>query len=111
VNVHGTSFDHPVFLQIASVTVNSPHFPCGADDSTPQLASASGKEGARSDQRRRGPQSNSSPLHSTPLWRLYAARANRRFLERRGEVKFSSNPLRHYIDLRIRGGEECVEVC
>jgi hypothetical protein len=46
-NVHGTPFDHPVFLQIAFVLVNLRHFPCGAEDSRPQLASASGKEGAR----------------------------------------------------------------
>ena len=31
--------------------MNLPHFSCGPEDSTPQLASAPGKEGALSDQR------------------------------------------------------------
>ncbi|KIJ98585.1 hypothetical protein K443DRAFT_9023 [Laccaria amethystina LaAM-08-1] len=37
---------------------------------------------------------------------VYAGRANRRFLERRGEAKFSSSPPGHNADSRNRGGVE-----
>lgn len=48
-----TLFTHPVsILSLADfrVMVHPPHLPCGAENSTLQVASASGKERARSDQ-------------------------------------------------------------
>ena len=52
-NVHIYSPGLPSTLPLANftATVHPPHLPCGAGDSIPQLASASGKEGVWSDQR------------------------------------------------------------
>ena len=111
-NVDGTPFAHPVSLQIASSETHghsdSPHLHCGAKDSIPQLASASGKGvevtgGAEY-------RIKSVTIALNTALEVVHRKADWFFLERRGEVKFWSSLMRHSVNLRDRGGE-CAEVC
>jgi hypothetical protein len=67
--------------------------PCGADDSTPQLASASGKEGARSDQRGEDHVKFAAVTLNTTLEVVRRKGESALFREeRRGEVFVESSP-------------------
>ena len=103
-NVDRTPFAQPVSLQIASskptVMVNSPHLHCGAEDSIPQLASASGKGvevtgGA-------GYHIKFVTVALNTALEVVRRKADRFFLERRGlgEAKFWSSLMRHSVNLR-----------
>ena len=95
-NVDGTPFAHPVSLQIASpkptVMVNSPHLHCGAEDSIPQLASVSGKGVEVTGGAEYHIKSVTIALNTA--LEVVRRKADRFFLERRGEAKFWSSPMR-----------------